>query len=147
MVALTGKRKDSSNSGVFIQRLFLLITGGKEKSRKICLQVTVTEFAATQFKYNIWLQEVFFSIKEMIKQFKYSLLTKHGFLLSLVRSHVLSRAVSTPWPLFPQGSPVSCPGQASRATAHRGRWTIKNNCPSETGREITEVKQFLPALK
>lgn len=51
MVALTGKRKDSSNS-VFIQRLFLLITGGKEKSRKICFQVTVMEFAATQFKYN-----------------------------------------------------------------------------------------------
>lgn len=46
----------------------------------------------------------------MIKQFKYSLLTKRGFLLSLVRSHALSGAASTPWPLPPQGSHVSSSG-------------------------------------
>lgn len=97
--ALTGKNPPSS--GGFTQGLFLLVTGEGEKSRTIHFQVAVMEFAATQLKNRIWLREVFFSIKEMIKQFKYSLLTKHGFFLSLVRSRVLSRAVSVHWPLPP----------------------------------------------
>lgn len=77
--ALTGK--DPLSSGGFMQGLFLLVTGRGEKSRTIYFQVAIMEFAATQLKYRIWLRKVFFSIKEMIKQFKYSLLTKHGFFL------------------------------------------------------------------
>lgn len=82
--------------------------------------------------------------KGTIKQFNYSFLTKHGFLPPLVRPSVLSRAVS---PLPPQGSHVSntraLDKQAWTITCG-GRQTKTSNCPSETGKGITEMKRILP---
>lgn len=116
--ALTDKKKDSSNPRVFVQSLFFLVTQGKKNKKagrfdSLWLsQNSQPGSLSTEFE-----SEVFFLKKEIIKQLNYSLLTTNGFLLSLIRSFTLSRAVAAPWPVPPQGSHVSSTRVSRQETA------------------------------
>lgn len=122
VLALTGKRKDSSNPGLFVQSLFLLVTGikKKKKSRNTWFHVTITEFTAGQLEQKKLTQKCFSLERKWLNN--PSIHYKPGSVsFSPIRSSVFSRAVAATQPLPPQGSPASSLGWAAGATIHQRR--------------------------
>lgn len=126
MLALTGKRKDSSNPGFFVQSLVLLVSGLQKRGETFDSQNSQPSKKLVS--------EVLFFKKEMMKQSKYSLKTGLSFLLSHQVLCVSQRCFCN----SSSSSRLSCLlAWARGATTHQGQ-------TGNSRRGRAEQKQLLP---